>query len=67
MSYMIHISALFLSPAGLGQGRYRDPPAFFGGPAHNPALAAPGSAYVHVSWTAQYNSGDVTLGLVAGR
>ena len=67
-SYMIQMCALFLSPAELAQGRYRLPPAFFGGPTHNPALAAPDpSVSTLVSWTvAQYNSGDALLELVAG-
>ena len=37
----MHMSVLFLSPAELGQGQYRRLSAFFGGPAHNPELAAP--------------------------
>ena len=76
-SYVIHMRALFLSPAELGQGQYRRLPAFFGSPAHNPlnpALAAARQPQTYdppvstpVTWTvAQYNSGDALLELVAG-
>ena len=65
-SYMIHMNGLFLSPAELGQGQYRRPPAFSGGPAHNPALAAPDPpASTSPGRVAQCNSGDASLGLVA--
>ena len=46
------MSALFLSPAELGQGQYQRPPALFGGADHNPALAAPEPPVsTQVSWT----------------